>query len=42
MVVMSTIDNLGKGMASQAVQNLNVRFGLPESTGLLFASLGPA
>jgi len=41
IVVMSAIDNLGKGMASQAIQNLNIRFGLPESAGLLFSSLGP-
>ena len=41
LVVMSAIDNLGKGMASQAIQNLNILFGLPESTGLLFAALGP-
>lgn len=41
LVVMSAIDNLGKGMASQAIQNLNILFGLPESEGLLFAALGP-
>jgi N-acetyl-gamma-glutamyl-phosphate reductase common form len=41
LVVMSAIDNLGKGMASQAIQNLNILFGLPESTGLLSAALGP-
>jgi N-acetyl-gamma-glutamyl-phosphate reductase len=33
-VVMVTIDNLGKGMAGQAVQNLNAMFGLDETTGL--------
>ncbi len=33
-VVLSAIDNLGKGMASQAIQNLNLAFGLPETTGL--------
>jgi N-acetyl-gamma-glutamyl-phosphate reductase len=28
------LDNLGKGAAGQAVQNLNIMFGLPESSGL--------
>jgi N-acetyl-gamma-glutamyl-phosphate reductase len=31
----AAIDNLGKGAAGQAVQNLNVLLGLPEGTGLL-------
>jgi N-acetyl-gamma-glutamyl-phosphate reductase len=34
-VVLSAVDNLGKGMASQAVQNLNCMFGIPEHEGLL-------
>ena len=34
-VVLSAIDNLGKGMASQAVQNLNCMFGFPETEGIL-------
>ncbi|MFT3776585.1 MAG: N-acetyl-gamma-glutamyl-phosphate reductase [Minicystis sp.] len=34
-VVISTLDNLLKGAASQAVQNLNLAFGLPETTGIL-------
>jgi [amino group carrier protein]-6-phospho-L-2-aminoadipate/5-phospho-L-glutamate reductase len=33
-VVLSAIDNLGKGMASQAVQNLNLAFDLMEGMGL--------
>jgi N-acetyl-gamma-glutamyl-phosphate reductase len=33
-VVMVALDNLGKGMASQAVQNLNLAMGQPEWTGL--------
>ena len=33
-VVMVALDNLGKGMAAQAVQNLNLALGLPEWTGL--------
>jgi N-acetyl-gamma-glutamyl-phosphate reductase len=35
VVVLSALDNLGKGMASQAVQNLNCMFGLPETDGIL-------
>jgi len=34
-VVVSVIDNLVKGAAGQAVQNLNLALGLPETTGLL-------
>ncbi|HEV2356737.1 MAG TPA: N-acetyl-gamma-glutamyl-phosphate reductase [bacterium] len=34
LVAMAAIDNLGKGAAGQAVQNLNVMCGLPEDTGL--------
>ncbi len=33
-VVFAAIDNLWKGAASQAVQNLNVMFGLPEGEGI--------
>lgn len=33
-VVLTAIDNLGKGMATQAVQNLNLLFGLEETAGL--------
>jgi N-acetyl-gamma-glutamyl-phosphate reductase len=33
-VVLGAIDNLGKGAAGQAVQNLNAMFGLPETEGL--------
>lgn len=32
--VFSVLDNLQKGAAGQAVQNMNVRLGLPEDTGL--------
>jgi len=35
VVVITAIDNLGKGAAGQAVQNLNVMMGWPETTGLL-------
>lgn len=34
LVILSVIDNLVKGAAGQAVQNMNIMFGLPESTGL--------
>lgn len=34
VVVLSVIDNLVKGAAGQAVQNLNILFGLPEDTAL--------
>ena len=34
-VVVSVIDNLLKGAASQAVQNMNIRFGFGESDGLI-------
>lgn len=34
IVVLSVIDNLVKGAAGQAVQNMNLMFGLPETTGL--------
>ncbi|MGQ0609349.1 MAG: N-acetyl-gamma-glutamyl-phosphate reductase [Chloroflexota bacterium] len=33
-VVLSTIDNLGKGAAGQAIQNMNVALGLDETAGL--------
>jgi N-acetyl-gamma-glutamyl-phosphate reductase len=35
IVVLSAIDNLWKGTSSQAVQNLNLMFGFPETEGLL-------
>jgi N-acetyl-gamma-glutamyl-phosphate reductase common form len=35
VVVLTAIDNLGKGMAGQAIQNMNILFGLDETTGLL-------
>jgi N-acetyl-gamma-glutamyl-phosphate reductase len=34
VIVFSALDNLWKGAASQAVQNLNLMFGLDESAGL--------
>ncbi len=38
VVVLSVIDNLVKGAAGQAVQNLNIMFGLDEALALV----GPA
>jgi N-acetyl-gamma-glutamyl-phosphate reductase len=32
--VLSVIDNLVKGAAGQAVQNMNLMLGLPETAGL--------
>ncbi|MBS0462081.1 MAG: N-acetyl-gamma-glutamyl-phosphate reductase, partial [Proteobacteria bacterium] len=34
VVVLSVIDNLVKGAAGQAVQNMNILFDLPEDTAL--------
>jgi N-acetyl-gamma-glutamyl-phosphate reductase len=34
LIVFAVIDNLWKGAASQAVQNLNLMFGLPEGEGI--------
>jgi N-acetyl-gamma-glutamyl-phosphate reductase len=41
VVVFSAIDNLVKGAAGQAVQNMNLMFGLEEKTGLVFAGSNP-
>jgi N-acetyl-gamma-glutamyl-phosphate reductase len=41
VVVLSVIDNLVKGAAGQAVQNMNIMFGLPESTALKNVPLLP-
>lgn len=35
LVIVSCLDNLGKGAAGQAVQNMNVMRGYPEATGLI-------
>jgi len=34
LVILSSIDNLIKGGAGQAIQNLNIKFNLPETTGI--------
>jgi N-acetyl-gamma-glutamyl-phosphate reductase len=41
VVVVSAIDNLMKGAAGQALQNMNIICGLPETTGLKFPALYP-
>jgi N-acetyl-gamma-glutamyl-phosphate reductase len=40
-VITSVIDNLGKGAAGQAVQNMNLMFDFPEATGLSVHGLWP-
>ena len=41
LVVFSAIDNLVKGAAGQAVQNMNLMFGLEERTGLMLIGTNP-
>jgi N-acetyl-gamma-glutamyl-phosphate reductase common form len=40
-VVFSALDNLVKGAAGQAVQNMNLMFGLDEKTGLMLVGTNP-
>ena len=41
LIVLSAIDNLVKGAAGQAVQNMNILFGLDETLGLRAPGLYP-
>lgn len=41
LIMIGALDNLMKGAASQAVQNMNLLFGLPESEGIDFIPLMP-
>ncbi|MGC1215422.1 MAG: N-acetyl-gamma-glutamyl-phosphate reductase [Micromonospora sp.] len=41
VIVVSAIDNLGKGAAGQALQNANLMLGLPETTGLSAFGVAP-
>jgi N-acetyl-gamma-glutamyl-phosphate reductase len=41
VIVVSAIDNLGKGAAGQAVQNANLMLGLPETAGLSANGVAP-
>jgi N-acetyl-gamma-glutamyl-phosphate/LysW-gamma-L-alpha-aminoadipyl-6-phosphate reductase len=42
IVVLAALDNIVKGAAGQAVQAVNLRFGLPEETGLTMQPVVPA
>jgi N-acetyl-gamma-glutamyl-phosphate reductase len=35
LIILSALDNLGKGAAGQAVQNMNLMYGFPEATALV-------
>ena len=41
IIMMGAMDNLVKGAAGQAVQNMNLLFGLPETEGLLQVPMVP-
>jgi len=41
VVIFSALDNLVKGAAGQAVQNMNLMFGLEEKTGLMLIGTNP-
>ena len=41
VVAFGALDNLGKGAASSAIQNMNCMLGLPEDTGLRGMGLHP-
>ena len=41
VVIVSVIDNLGKGAAGQALQNANIITGLPEGAGLSTNGVAP-
>lgn len=41
VIMMGAIDNLVKGAAGQAIQNMNIMFGLPENTGLKLVPMFP-
>ena len=41
IVMMGAIDNMVKGAAGQAIQNMNIIFGLDETTGLKIAPMYP-
>jgi N-acetyl-gamma-glutamyl-phosphate reductase len=40
-IAIAAIDNLGRGAAGQAIQNMNLMCGLPECTGLMLPALYP-
>ena len=41
LIAIAAIDNLGRGAAGQAIQNMNLMCGLPDCTGLMFPALYP-
>ena len=41
IIMMGALDNLVKGAAGQAVQNMNILFGLPETEGLMLVPMFP-
>ena len=41
LVVFAALDNLVKGAAGQAVQNMNLMFGMPEDLGLQGIAIYP-
>lgn len=41
IIIMGAMDNMVKGAAGQAVQNMNLMFGLPENTGLKLIPVFP-
>ena len=40
-IIISVIDNLVKGASGQALQNMNLIMGVPETTGLLQQAMFP-
>jgi N-acetyl-gamma-glutamyl-phosphate reductase len=40
-IIVSAIDNLVKGASGQAVQNMNLMLGFPETTALTMAPIFP-
>jgi N-acetyl-gamma-glutamyl-phosphate reductase len=41
MVIVTAIDNLVKGASGQAIQNMNIMLGFPETMGLNVLPLSP-
>ena len=41
IIMMGALDNIVKGAAGQAVQNMNLMFGLPENEGLCMPPMFP-
>ncbi len=41
VTVFAATDNLGKGMVGQAIQNMNIMFGLEETAGLMMPGMWP-